>query len=46
LGRAFALQGVKAKAREAYQDFFATWKDADSDVPILKEAKAEYAKLQ
>ena len=45
-GRAYALQGDKAKAREAYQDFFAMWKDADPDVPILKEAKAEYAKLE
>ena len=46
LGRAYALQGDKAKAKGAYQDFFAAWKDADPDVPILKEAKAEYAKLQ
>jgi hypothetical protein len=46
LGRALALQGDKAKARTAYQDFFATWKDADPDVPILRDAKAEYAKLQ
>jgi serine/threonine protein kinase/tetratricopeptide (TPR) repeat protein len=46
LGRAYALQGDTAKARTAYQDFLATWKDADPDVPILKEAKAEYAKLQ
>jgi serine/threonine protein kinase/tetratricopeptide (TPR) repeat protein len=45
LGRAYALQGDAAKAKQAYQDFFATWKDADLDVPILKEAKAEYAKL-
>ncbi len=45
-GRAYALQGDKAKAKSAYQDFFAMWKDADPDVPILKEAKAEYAKLQ
>ena len=45
-GRAYALQGDKAKAKAAYQDFFAAWKDADPDVPILKEAKAEYAKLQ
>jgi hypothetical protein len=45
-GRAYALQGDKAKAKTAYQDFFAQWKDADPDVPILKEAKAEYAKLQ
>ncbi len=46
LGRAYALQGDKTKAKEAYQDFFATWKNADPDVPILKQAKAEYAKLQ
>jgi eukaryotic-like serine/threonine-protein kinase len=46
LGRAYALQGDQAKARLAYQDFFALWKDADPDVPVLKEAKAEYAKLQ
>ena len=45
-GRAYALQGDKTKAKAAYQDFFAMWEDADSDVPILKEAKAEYAKLQ
>jgi tetratricopeptide (TPR) repeat protein/predicted Ser/Thr protein kinase len=46
LGRAYALQGDKAKARTAYQDFFALWKDADLDIPILKESKTEYAKLQ
>jgi serine/threonine protein kinase/tetratricopeptide (TPR) repeat protein len=46
LGRAYVLQGDTAKARAAYQDFFALWKDADPDIPILKEAKAEYAKLQ
>jgi tetratricopeptide (TPR) repeat protein len=46
LGRAFALSGDSTKARTAYQDFFALWKNADPDVPILKEAKAEYAKLQ
>ncbi len=45
-GRAYALQGDKAKAKEAYQDFFAMWKDADPDVPVLKQAKAEYAKLE
>src|SRR5882724_5785779 len=45
-GRAYALQGDKAKAKAAYQDFFAAWKDADPDVPVLKEAKTEYAKLQ
>jgi eukaryotic-like serine/threonine-protein kinase len=46
LGRAYVLQGDTAKARAAYQDFFGLWKDADPDIPILKEAKAEYAKLQ
>ena len=46
LGRAYALQGNTAQAKAAYQDFFGAWKDADPDVPVLKEAKAEYAKLQ
>jgi eukaryotic-like serine/threonine-protein kinase len=46
LGRAYALSGDKEKARGAYQDFLALWKGADPDVPILEEAKAEYAKLQ
>ena len=46
LARAYALQGDKAKSRIAYQDFFALWKDADPDIPILKEAKAECAKLK
>ncbi len=46
LGRAYALSGDTAKAKAGYQDFFALWKDADPDVPILKEAQAEYAKLQ
>src|SRR6202521_750855 len=45
LGRAEANSGNTEKARKAYQDFFALWKDADADIPILKEAKAEYAKL-
>jgi predicted Zn-dependent protease len=45
LGRAYAMTGDSAKARAAYQDFFALWKDADPDVPVLKQAKAEYAKL-
>jgi len=44
--RAYALQGDTAKARVAYQDFLTLWKDADPDIPVLKEAKAEYAKLQ
>src|SRR5437879_7728386 len=46
LARAYALQADTAKARTAYQEFFALWKDADSDIPILKEAKAEYEKVQ
>ena len=46
LARANAMSGDTAKARNAYQDFFALWKDADPDIPILKEAKAEYVKLQ
>jgi len=46
LARAYALQGDTAKARAAYQDFLTLWKDADPDIPILKEAKAEYAKLK
>jgi eukaryotic-like serine/threonine-protein kinase len=46
LGRAYTLQGDHAKARTAYQDFLARWKDADPDLPVLKEAQAEYAKLQ
>jgi hypothetical protein len=46
LGRAYALQGDTAKARTAYQDFFAVWKDSDPDVPVLKTAKAEYEKLK
>ena len=46
LGRAYAMQGDTAKARAAYQDFLMLWKDADPDIPILKQAKSEYAKLQ
>ena len=46
LARALAAQHDSANARTAYQDFFASWKDADPDIPILKEAKSEYAKLQ
>ena len=46
LGRAEAMNGNNEKARKAYEDFFALWKDADPDIPILKAAEAEYAKLQ
>jgi len=46
LARAYALQGDNAKARTAYQDFFAIWKDADPDIPILTTARSEYEKLK
>jgi eukaryotic-like serine/threonine-protein kinase len=46
LGRALAARHDTANARTAYQDFFATWKSADPDIPVLIEAKKEYAKLQ
>jgi tetratricopeptide (TPR) repeat protein len=46
LGRAYVLAGEKDKARTAYKDFLTLWKDADPDIPILKQAKAEYATLQ
>jgi tetratricopeptide (TPR) repeat protein len=45
LGRAHALAGETAKAKIAYQDFLGLWKDADQDIPILKQAKSEYASL-
>jgi len=45
-GRAFAMAGDTAKAKSTYQGFFALWNEPDPDIPILKEAKAEYAKLQ
>jgi len=46
LGRAYALSGDTARTQSAYQDFLALWKDADPDIPILQQAKAEYAKLR
>jgi len=46
LARAYALQSEKDKSRLAYQDFLGLWKDADPDIPLLQQAKAEYAKLQ
>jgi eukaryotic-like serine/threonine-protein kinase len=46
LGRAYALAGDKDKAKSAYNDFLTLWRDADPDVPVLKEAKVEYTKLQ
>lgn len=45
LARAEGLSGNTAKARATYQDFLTRWKDADADIPILKQAKAEIAKL-
>jgi eukaryotic-like serine/threonine-protein kinase len=46
LGRAYVLLGEKKKAGQAYQDFLTLWKDADSDIPVLKQAQAEYSKLK
>src|SRR5215469_5074461 len=46
LARAYTIEGDTANARAAYRDFLSLWKDADPDIPILKQAKAEYAKLQ
>jgi eukaryotic-like serine/threonine-protein kinase len=46
LARAYAQQDDSAKARVAYNDFLTLWKDADPGIPILKQAKAEYAKLR
>ncbi len=46
LGRAYVIQGDASKAKAAYQDFLTLWKDADPDIPVLKQATAEYAKLE
>jgi eukaryotic-like serine/threonine-protein kinase len=46
LARAYALQGDTVKARPTYQDFLTLWKDADPDIPVYKQAKAEYVKLK
>jgi eukaryotic-like serine/threonine-protein kinase len=45
-GRAYALAGDSVKARSSYQEFFALWKDADSDIPVLKQAKTEYQQIR
>ena len=45
LGRAQGMHGETAAARKSYQDFLANWKNADSDILVLRQAKAEYAKL-
>lgn len=46
VGRALAISGDTAGARKAYQDFFAIWKDADADLPVLVEARKEYEQLK
>ena len=46
LGRAYVILGDKKKPGQAYQDFLTLWKDADSDIPVLKQAQAEYSKLK
>jgi DNA-binding winged helix-turn-helix (wHTH) protein/Flp pilus assembly protein TadD len=46
LGRAYVLSGDRIKAKDAYQKFLALWKDADSDIPVFKQAQAEYSRLQ
>jgi len=46
LGRALAMSGDKTKAKTAYEDFLTLWKDADRDIPILKQAQAEYARIR
>ncbi|MGA7927234.1 MAG: protein kinase [Candidatus Sulfotelmatobacter sp.] len=46
MGRAYAMSGEISKAKPAYEDFFAIWKGADPDIPILRQAKTEYARLR
>ena len=46
LGRAYVVSGDMAKAKNAYQDFLTLWKDADADIPVFKQARAEYARLR
>jgi tetratricopeptide (TPR) repeat protein len=46
LGRAYVVSGDIAKAKSAYQDFLTLWKEADADLPVLKQAKAEYVRLR
>ncbi|MDX6614683.1 MAG: eukaryotic-like serine/threonine-protein kinase, partial [Blastocatellia bacterium] len=46
LARAAVIEGDNAKARQAYQDFFVTWKEADPDIQLLVEARREYAELK
>jgi predicted Zn-dependent protease len=46
LARAYAMEGDITEAKAAYQDFLTLWKDADPDIPVLKQARSEYAKLK
>jgi hypothetical protein len=46
LGRALAMSEDKTKAKTAYEDFLTLWKDADRDIPVLKQAQAEYARIR
>jgi cytochrome c-type biogenesis protein CcmH/NrfG len=46
LARAFAMSGDKTRAKSAYEDFLSLWKNADPGIPILQQAKREYARLQ
>jgi hypothetical protein len=46
LGRAYAVSGDETRAKSAYEDFLNLWKDADPEIPIFKQAKGEYARLQ
>jgi tetratricopeptide (TPR) repeat protein len=46
LARAYVAGGDKSKAKPSYEDFLKLWKDADSEIPVLKQARAEYAKVQ
>ncbi len=45
LARSYAMQGDRESSRKAYDEFFTTWKNADPDIPILRQAKGEYRKL-
>ena len=46
LGKIFALSGNMSQAKVAYQDVLTIWKDADSDLPVINQARAEFARLQ
>jgi tetratricopeptide (TPR) repeat protein len=46
LGRAYVVSGDMPRAKNAYRDFLTLWKDADADIPVFKQATAEYARLR